>query len=134
MLQSNSVAILIDGCVFSYIKQEVVVIYSVYNCFFFCFFFVEMVHTESLPAKLNKDELIILALDYQEIQEITLHKDITKLESELCMARTATDSLKNQITVLGRQYCTDSQHSRRKHWRYLECQKVQNILIYQAMC
>lgn len=93
-----------------------------------------MVHTESLPAKLNKDELIILALDYQEIQEITLHKDITKLESELCMARTATDSLKNQITVLGRQYCTDSQNSRQKHWRYLECQKVQNILIYQAMC
>lgn len=91
-----------------------------------------MGHTENLLAKLNKDEIIILALDYQEIQQTTLRKDITNLESELCMARTATDSLKNQITVLKRQCCTDSQHSRQKHWKYLEYQMIQKVLIYQA--
>lgn len=88
-------------------------------------------HTEVSLSKLNKDELVRIALDFQQKQDLLLNKinsDLTDLkksyamlESELLVSRTVTTRQKKQIIELERQCWSNEQYSRR------ECLEVAGI-------
>ena len=69
-----------------------------------------MAHTENSLNRLNKDDLIHLALDYQQKYDITLDKiskelaelrnSHNKLESDLAIIKTDNESLRKQILTL----------------------------------
>ena len=83
-----------------------------------------MAHTESSLSRLNKDDLIRLALDYQQKYDITLdkiskelaelRKSYNKLESDLAITKAVNESLRNQILTLERQCWSNAQYSRRE--------------------
>ena len=83
-----------------------------------------MAHTENSLSRLNKDDLIRLALDYQQKYDITLDKiskklaelskTYNKLESDLAITKAVNESLRNQILTLERQCCSIAQCSRGK--------------------
>ena len=72
-----------------------------------------MAHTENSLSRLNKDDLIRLALDYQQKYDITLdkiskglaelRKSYNKLESDLAITKAVNESFRNQIITLERQ-------------------------------
>ena len=80
-----------------------------------------MAHTENSLSRLNKDDLIRLALNYQQKYEITLDKiskklaelskTYNKLESDLAITKAVNESLRNQILTLERQCCSIAQCS-----------------------
>ena len=73
-----------------------------------------MAHTENSLSRLNKDDLIRLALDYQQKYDITLDKiskelaelckSFNKLESDLAITKAVNESFRNQIPTLERQF------------------------------
>ena len=83
-----------------------------------------MAHTENSLSRLNKDDLIRLALDYQQKYDITLdkiskelaelRKSYNKLESDLAITKAVNESLRNQILTLERQCWSNAQYSRRE--------------------
>ena len=83
-----------------------------------------MAHTENSLSRLNKDDLIRLALDYQQKYDITLdkirkelaelRKSYNKLESDLAITKAVNESLRNQILTLERQCWSNAQYFRRK--------------------
>ena len=83
-----------------------------------------MAHTENSLSRLNKDDLIRLALDYQQKYDITLdkiskelaelRKSYNRLESDLAITKAVNESLRNQIITLERQCWSNAQYSRRK--------------------
>ena len=83
-----------------------------------------MAHTENSLSRLNKDDLIRLALDYQQKYDITLdkisnelaelRKSYNKLESDLAITKAVNESLRNQIITLERQCWSNAQYSRRE--------------------
>ena len=89
-----------------------------------------MAHTEHSLRILKKDDLIRLALDYQQKYDITpdkiskelaeLHKSYNKLESDLAITKAVNESLRNQILTLERQCCSNANTPDRKLWKYLE--------------
>ena len=93
-----------------------------------------MAHSENWLSRLNKDDLIRLALDYQQKYDITpdkiskelaeLRKSYNKLESDLAITKAVNELLRNQILKLERQCWSNAQYSRRKLWKYLEYQKI----------
>ena len=90
-----------------------------------------MAHTEVSLSKLTKEELVRIALDFQQKQELILNKininlnELSKkyvmLESELSISRTVTTNQKKQIIELERQCWMNEQYSRR------ECLEVAGI-------
>ena len=78
-----------------------------------------MAHTENSLSRLNKDDLICLALDYQQKYDITLDKiskelaelckSYQKLESDLAITKAVNESLRNQIITLERQCWSNAQ-------------------------
>ena len=80
-----------------------------------------MAHTENSLSRLNKDDLIRLALNYQQKYDITLDKinkklaelskTYNKLESDLAITKAVNESLRNQILTLERQCCSIAQCS-----------------------
>ena len=83
-----------------------------------------MAHTENSLSRLNKDDLIRLALDYQQKYDITLdkigkelaklRKSYSKLEPDLTITKAVNESLRNQIIMLKRQYWSNAQYARRE--------------------
>ena len=83
-----------------------------------------MAHTENSLSRLSKDDLIRLALDYQQKYDITLdkiskelaelRKSYNKLESDLAITKAVNESLRNQIITLERQCWSNAQYSRRE--------------------
>ena len=83
-----------------------------------------MAHTENSLSRLNKDDLIRLALDYQQKYDITLdkiskelaelRKSYNKLESDLAITKAVNELLRNQIITLERQCWRNTQYSRRE--------------------
>ena len=83
-----------------------------------------MAHTENLLSRLNKDDLIRLALDYHQKYDIALdkiskelaelRKSYNKLESDLAITKAVNESLRNQIITLERQCWSNAQYSRRE--------------------
>ena len=83
-----------------------------------------MAHTENSQSRLNKNDLIRLALDYQQKYDITLdkiskelaelRKSYNKLESDLAITKAVNESLRNQILTLERQCWSNAQYSRRE--------------------
>ena len=83
-----------------------------------------MAHTENSLSRLNKDDLICLALDYEQKYDITLNKiskelaglrkSYNKLESDLAITKAVKESLRNQILTLQRQCWNNTQYSRRE--------------------
>ena len=83
-----------------------------------------MAHTENSLSRLNKDDLIRLALDYQQKYDITLdkigkelaklRKSYNKLEPDLTITKAVNESLRNQIIMLKRQYWSNAQYARRE--------------------
>ena len=73
----------------------------------------KVTHTEKSLSRLNKDDLIRLALDYQQKYDITLdkiskelaelRKSYNKLESDLAITKAVNESLRNQIITLKHQ-------------------------------
>ena len=90
-----------------------------------------MALTEEALKKMNKDEIITLALDYQDKFNSTLaniSKDIgelkykfEKLESELVVSKSVNSNLCKKITILERQCWANNQYSRR------ECLEISGI-------
>ena len=88
-------------------------------------------HTELSLSKLNKEDLIRLALDLQNKHDNLLGKlmedfanlkeNYVKLESELSITRTVSDTFKNRIISLERNCWSNEQYSRR------ECLEVSGI-------
>ena len=86
-----------------------------------------MGHTENSLSRRNKDDLIRLALDYQQKYDVTLHKiskelaelrkRYNKLESDLAITKAVNESLRNQIITLECQCWSNAQYSR---WETLE--------------
>ena len=84
-----------------------------------------MAHTEASLSKLNKDDIVRIALDLQEKQDTLLnkiHQDLSelrnnysRLESELLISKTVTTRQKNQIINLERQCWSNEQYSRREY-------------------
>ena len=80
--------------------------------------------SESALKKLSKDEVIALALEYQNKFDSTLtniNKEISdlrqnyeKMQSELCVFRQVSSKLREQIVSLERQCWSNCQHSRRE--------------------
>ena len=70
----------------------------------------QIAHTENSLSTLNKDDLIHLALDYQQKYDITLDKisneltelvkSYNKLESDLAITKAVKESFRNQILKL----------------------------------
>ena len=93
-----------------------------------------MAHTENSLSRLNKDDLIRLALDYQQKYDITLdkiskelaelRKSYNKLESDLAITKAVNESLRNQIITLERQCWSNAQYSRRET---LEISRIPDI-------
>ena len=83
-----------------------------------------MAHTENSLNRLNKDDLIRLALDYQQKYDSTLdkiskelaelRKSYNNLESDLTITKVVNESLRNQIITLERQCWSNAQYSRRE--------------------
>ena len=83
-----------------------------------------MAHTENSLSRLNKDDLIRLALDYQQKYDITLdkiskelaelRKSYNKLESGLAITNAVNESLRNQVITLEHQCWSNAQYSRRE--------------------
>ena len=83
-----------------------------------------MAHTENSLNRLNKDDLIRLALDYQQKYDSTLdkiskelaelRKSYNNLESDLTITKAVNESLRNQIITLERQCWSNAQYSRRE--------------------
>ena len=80
-----------------------------------------MAHTEASSSKLNKDDIVRIALDLQEKQVTLLnkiHQDLSelrnncsRLESELLISKTVTTRQKDQIVNLERQCWSNEQYS-----------------------
>ena len=85
---------------------------------------------ESAFSKLNKDDLIRIALDMQKTQNSILsdmrnelpdmknelselRKNYNKLEADLKVSKSVTEAMKNHITVLERKCWSNEQYSRR---------------------
>ena len=83
-----------------------------------------MALSEAALKKLSKDEIINLALDYQNKFDSTLagisnelsdlKKDFEKLGSDLSVARQVNSVLRERVTSLERQCWSNSHYSRRK--------------------
>ena len=83
-----------------------------------------MALSEAALKKLSKDEIINLALDYQNKFDSTLagisnelsdlKKDFEKLGSDLSVARQVNSVLRERVTSLERQCWSNSQYSRRE--------------------
>ena len=88
-------------------------------------------HTSESLSKLNKEDLVRLALDYQHKQDSLLNKinedlselrkNYTRLESELQISKSVTTLQRNQIVALERLCWSNEQYSRR------ECLEVAGI-------
>ena len=86
-----------------------------------------MAHTSESLSKLNKEDLVRLALDYQHKQDTLLNKinedlselrkNYSKIESELEISKNVTELQKKQIIALERQCWSNEQYSR---WECLE--------------
>ena len=84
-----------------------------------------MAHTQESLLKLNKEDLVRLALDYQQKQDLLLNKinqDLTelrknysRLESELQVSKSVTTLQRKQIIALERQCWSKEQYSRREY-------------------
>ena len=78
-----------------------------------------MAHSENSLSRLNKDDLIRLALDYQQKYDINLDKiskelaelrrSYNKLESDLAITKAVNESLRNQIITLKHQCWSNAQ-------------------------
>ena len=83
-----------------------------------------MAHTENSLSRLSKDDLIRLALGYQQKYDITLDKisqelaelwkTYNKLESNLAITKAVNESFRNQIITLERQCWSNAQYSRQE--------------------
>ena len=81
-----------------------------------------MAHSENSLSRLNKDDLIRLALDYQQKYDISLDKISKELaelgksynKSDLAITKAVNESLKNRIITLERQCWSNAQYSRRE--------------------
>ena len=83
-----------------------------------------MAHTENSLSRVNKDDLIRLALDCQQKYDTTLdkiskelvelRKSYNKLESDFAITKAVNESLRNQIITLERQCWSNAQYSRRE--------------------
>ena len=83
-----------------------------------------MAHTENSLSRLSKDDLIRLALGYQQKYDITLdkiskelaelRKSYNKLETDLAITKAVNESLRNLIITLERQCWSNAQYSRRE--------------------
>ena len=90
-----------------------------------------MAHTEASLSKLNKDDIVRIALDLQEKQDTLLNKihqglselrnNYSELESELLISKTVTTRQKDQIINLERQWWNNKQYSR------CECLEISGI-------
>ena len=97
-----------------------------------------MAYTKSALSKLNKNDLICIALDMQKTQnsilsdmknELTdmknelseLRKNYNKLEADLKVSKSVTEAMKNHIIVLERKCWSNEQYSRR------ECLEISGI-------
>ena len=84
-----------------------------------------MVHTESSLGRLSEDDLLRLALDYQQRQEITFdkitkklsepRKSYTKLKSDLAITKGVKELFRNRTIILERQRWSNTQYSRRQN-------------------
>ena len=91
-----------------------------------------MAYTESALSKLNKDDLIRIALDMQKTQNSILsdmrnelsdmknelselRKNYNKLEADLKVSKSVTEAMKNPIIVLERKCWSNEQCSRREY-------------------
>ena len=93
-----------------------------------------MVHTESSLSRLNKDDLIRLALDYQQKYDITLdkiskelaelRKSYNKLESDLAILRQLTSRLETRLLHWNVNAGAMLNTPDGKLWKYLEYQKI----------
>ena len=90
-----------------------------------------MAYTESALSKLNKDDLIRIALDMQKTQNSVLsdmrnelsdmknelpglEKNYNKLEADLKVSKSHNEAMENHVIVLERKYWSNEQYSRRK--------------------
>ena len=90
-----------------------------------------MAHTEVSLSKLTKEELVRIALDFQQKHDLLLNKinsDLTdlrksynRIESELSVSRNVTSNQRKQIEELQRQCWSNEQYSRR------ECLEIAGI-------
>ena len=97
-----------------------------------------MAYTESALSKLNKDDLIRIALVMQKTQNFILsdmrnelsdmkselpelRKKFNKLEADLKVSKSVTEAIKNHITVLELKCWSNEQYSRR------ECLEISGI-------
>ena len=90
-----------------------------------------MAHTSESLLKLSKDDLVRLALDYQQKQDLLLNninqelselsKNYSRLESELAISKTVTSIQKQQIIALEKQCWCNEHYSRR------ECLEISGI-------
>ena len=87
-----------------------------------------MVHTEASLSKLNKEDLVKLLLDFQQKHDNLFGKlmedfaDLkAKLEADLSITRTVSDTFKNRIITLERKCWRNEQYSRR------ECLEISGI-------
>ena len=82
----------------------------------------KIAHTENSLSRLNKVDLIRLALDYQQKYDISLDKISKELaelgksynKSNLAITKAVNESLKNRIITLERQCWSNAQYSRRE--------------------
>ena len=89
-----------------------------------------MTITEASLQKMSKDNIIILALDYQDKFNSTLvniNKDIgelkykfEKLESELAVSKSVNSKLCKKLATLERQCWTNNQYKRRKYLKIID--------------
>ena len=86
-----------------------------------------MAHIENSLSRLNKDDLIRLALDFQQKYDITLDKiskelaelckSYNRLESDLAITKAVNESFRKQILTLERQCWSNAQYYR---WKTLQ--------------
>ena len=94
-----------------------------------------MAHIENSLTRLNKDDLIRLALDFQQKYDITLDKiskelaelckSYNRLESDLAITKAVNESFRNQILTLERQCWSNAQYYR---WKTLQISGIPEIL------
>ena len=82
-----------------------------------------MTPAENILSRLSKDDLIHLALDYQENQdlafdkitkELRFTKAVAESDSDLAINKVVNESFRNQTVMLERQYWSNAQYSRRE--------------------
>ena len=88
-----------------------------------------MAHTESSLSRLNKDDLIRLALDYQQKYDITLDKTSNELaelsrRTSLLLLRQLTSRLETRFLRWNVNAEAMLNTPDGKLWRYLEYQKI----------